>query len=107
MVRVLQIQQLSSNHRKTAGPRIYENYDLMQQIWEFDPTFHNFFIKNFVSNKVILEAAHDFWWKKYIKYLRMYHNVDNLKAIKYVLEIQKGFFDTLYQLSPESFIGED
>jgi hypothetical protein len=56
---------------------------------------------------MILESAHDFWWKKYIKYLRMHRSVDNLKAIKYILEIQSGFFDTLRQISPESFFGED
>lgn len=100
-------QQLSSSRRRSAGLRIYQNDDLMRQIYLFDPTSRNLFTENCVSNNVILEAAHDFWWKKYIKYLRLYHNVNDLKAIKYVLEIQKGFFDTLYQISPESFFGED
>ena len=30
-----------------------------------------------------------------------------IQAIKYILEIKRGFFDTLYQISPESFFGED
>ena len=100
-------QQLSSSRRRSAGLRIYQNDDLMRQIYLFDPTSRNLFTENCVNNNVILEAAHDFWWKKYIKYLRLYHNVNDLKAIKYVLEIQRGFFDTLYQISPESFFGED
>jgi len=90
-----------------ANLRVYHNKDLMREIYLFDPTFRIFFNENCVRNKVILEAAHDFWWKKYIKYLRMYRDEDSLKAIKYVLEIQKGFFDTLRQISPESFFGED
>lgn len=75
----------------------------MREIYQFDPTFRTFFQENFVNNKAILEAAHDFWWKKYIKYLRMHRRVDDIVAIKYVLEIQVGFFDTLMQISPESF----
>lgn len=90
-----------------ANVSVYYNDDLMRQIYLFDPTFRNLFTENCVNNNVILEAAHDFWWKKYIKYLRLYHNVNDLKAIKYVLEIQKGFFDTLYQISPESFFGDE
>jgi hypothetical protein len=90
-----------------ASVYIYNNKDLMREIYLFDPTFRIFFRDNFVSNRIILEAAHDFWWKKYIKYLRMHRPVDDLKALRYILEIQSGFFDTLRQISPESFFGED
>jgi len=90
-----------------AALKIYHNRDIMREIYLFDPTFRIYFREHFVINKMILESAHDFWWKKYIKYLRMHRPVDNLKAIKYILEIQSGFFDTLRQISPESFFGED
>ena len=90
-----------------ANFRVYYNKDLMREIYFFDPTFRIIFNEKCVGNNVILEAAHDFWWKKYIKYLRMYRDEDSLKAIKYVLEMQKGFFDTLRQISPESFFGEE
>ena len=100
-------QQLSYNRRISVGLCIYQNDDLMREIYLFDPTSRNLFTENCVNNNVILEAAHDFWWKKYIKYLRMYHDVEDLKSIKYILEIKRGFFDTLYQISPESFFGED
>ena len=90
-----------------AAFEIYHNKDIMREIYLFDPTFRNFFRDHFVTNKVILESAHDFWWKKYMKYLRMYREIDDVKAVRYVLEIQSGFFDTLRQISPESFFGED
>jgi len=87
----------------TASRSVYQNKDLMREIYLFDPTYRTYFRENFVSNKAILEAAHDFWWKKYIKYLRGYRTVDDIAAIRYVLEIQVGFFDTLMQISPEAF----
>jgi len=89
-----------------ASVNVYHNNDLMREIYSFDPTFPLFFRKNFVFNNVILEAAHDFWWKKYVKYLHIYRDSNDLKSIKYILEIQSGFFDTLRQLSPELFSEE-
>jgi hypothetical protein len=90
-----------------SGPRIYYNNDLMKQIWKFDPTYHNYFTNNFVINSAILYKAHSFWYEKYVKYLHMYQSVQDLKAIKYILEIQNGFYDTLEQVSPEFFINEN
>jgi hypothetical protein len=89
-----------------ASVNVYHNKDLMREIYSFDPTFPLFFRENFVFNNVILEAAHDFWWKKYVKYLHIYRDSNDLKSIKYILEIQSGFFDTLRQLSPGLFSEE-
>ena len=75
----------------------------MREIYQYDATYRLYFQEHFVVNKAILEAAHDFWWKKYIKYLGIMKVSRNRWAIKYILEVQEGFFDTLMQISPESF----
>jgi hypothetical protein len=86
-----------------AGQCVYKNRDLMREIYLFDPTFRIFFRENFVNNKVILEAAHSFWYEKYIRALRTSRTSETVGELRYILEIQRGFFDTLYQLSPRLF----
>ena len=87
-----------------ASQYIYNNKDLMREIYLFDPTFRIFFRENFINNNVILDAAHSFWYEKYANVLQKCRTSVTNGDLRYVLEIQQGFFDTLYQLSPELFI---
>ena len=86
-----------------AGQYIYNNKDLMREIYLFDSTFHIFFRENIIINNTILDAAHTFWYEKYMRVLRMQRIPGTIGELQNVLEIQQGFFDTLYQLSPEIF----
>ena len=70
----------------------------MRNIYLFDPTYKLIFTEHFIANNIILKAANLFWYKKYIKLLNMYRNTDSLQAIKNILEVQRGFFDTVEQL---------
>lgn len=70
--------------------KIYYNKDLMDIIYQYDPTYldkHKLLLKNNLN--IIGDKAHDFWYYKYEKAL---YESDN---IKYILELQSAFFDTL------------
>jgi hypothetical protein len=76
-----------------VGQKIYYNNDLMYIIYEYDSTHiekHKSLIKDCLLN--ICQKAHIFWYNKYEKELIKYEN------IKYILELQEAFFDTLNQL---------
>jgi hypothetical protein len=87
----------------SANLQIYRNQDLMKHIYDFDPTFKEHFKDMLVRNNAILEAAHEFWYNKYILVLRLNRWNYNIETTRNVIEIQHGFFDTLYLLSPECF----
>lgn len=73
-----------------VGEKIYYNDDLMYIIYQYDSTYidkHKLLIKNSLLS--ICEVSHSFWYDKYEKALR------EDKNIKYVLELQEAFFDTL------------
>ena len=75
------------------GQKIYYNTDLMYIIYQYDSTYiekHKHLIKDCLLN--ICQNAHIFWYNKYEKELIKYEN------IKYILELQEAFFDTLNQL---------
>jgi len=80
------------------GRCVYYNRDIMREIYLFDPTFRDYFTDNFITNKLILKGANAFWYKKYMKSLNKYRSTDTLQAIKYILGVQRGFFDTVEQL---------
>jgi hypothetical protein len=76
-----------------AGEKIYYNNYLMDIIYEFDSTYienHKYLMKKCLLN--ICESSHTFWYYKYEKEIKKYDN------IKYILELQEAFFDTLEQL---------
>ena len=89
--------------KSSAGIKIYQNSDLMKHIYDYDPTYREYFKNTFIRNNAILEAAHSFWYNKYILVLQLNRWNYNVMSTRNVIEIQFGFFDTLYQLSPECF----
>lgn len=89
--------------KSSTGLQIYQNSDLMKYIYDYDPTYREHFKNKFVKNNAILEAAHSFWYNKYILVLQLNRLNYNQESTRNVMEIQFGFFDTLFQLSPELF----
>ncbi len=88
---------------RSVGLQIFQNSDVMKHIYDYDSTYREHFTNNVIRNNAILEAAHGFWYNKYILVLQLNRLNYTAESTRYVLEVQHGFFDTLYQLSPELF----